>query len=71
MHPRLTRQINDLCAWIGADSWTLVRCRTHAVVEFHLAAGSIRQTFSTTPSDRRAGANARASLVREAGRATA
>jgi len=64
MTPRLYREIDDLAAYIGADSWILVRQRRHVVVDFTFDAGSIRQVFASTPSDCRAHRNRRATAAR-------
>lgn len=69
MQPRLYRQISNLADFLGADGWTLVRQNRHAVVEFNMPSGAMRQTFACTPSDVRSEINARAFAVRQARRA--
>lgn len=71
MKPRLIREIDRLADALGAYNWILVRQRRHVMVEFHFATGSVRQTFSTSPSDHRTQQNRQAELRRAVGRAAA
>ncbi|RDL52106.1 hypothetical protein BLJAPNOD_03257 [Ensifer sp. M14] len=66
MKPAVIREIKELAAEAGADSWELIREGKHLIIDFRFPDRTVRQVMAATPSGPRARRNEAAWLRRKA-----